>query len=220
MRTDIEAKVSRARSLRFSHPDVEERIVDMETGEEKLLLPKCEELLSVSKDRRWLYVLNKRKKRVLKVNANDLTQRKEILGWYSPGLRISKDEPLEIGVMETRSRYRCRCYKVVNKPILAKTVFYGDEKFPKSSEVIVSPDGKYSLAYGKEGLFLKKLETGEVVRIDERDVRKAVWNEKSDKIAYIASGQIVYEIWSYDISTGRKHQHFPLGRRDERIYSK
>jgi len=64
------------------------------------------------------------------------------------------------------------------------------------------------------------LETGEVVRIDERDVRKAVWNEKSDKIAYIASGQIVYEIWSYDISTGRKHQHFPLGRRDERIYSK
>ena len=219
-RTDVEAKVGKARSLRFSHPDVEERIVDMETGEEKLLLPKGEELLSVSMDRRWLYVLNKRKKRVFKVNANDLTQRKEILGWYSPGLRISKDEPLEIGVMETRSRYRCRCYKVVNKPILSKTVFYGDGKFPKSSEVIASPDGKYSLAYGKEGLFLKKLETGEVVRIDERDVRKAVWNEKSDKIAYIASGQIVFEIWSYDISTGRKHQHFPLGKKEERIFSK
>jgi hypothetical protein len=202
--------------LRRLLSSIEEGIVDIETGEEKSLLPPGEELISVSPDKKWFYVVDRVRNKVLKVKADNPSVREEILNWYVPGLRLSWTTPLYIGMpyppptFDRPPSNKCRCYKLENGTLIfQKTVFYGDKKFPKTSIVYIAPNKKYSVGFGKSGLYLKQIDTKKVMRIEKKEIIDARWNPSSTKVAYIVKGKEVYEVWVYNIIRGSKQKVFP-----------
>ena len=211
---EIEAGSEAARWTRSLYESVETRLVDVVKAEEKELLLKGEEILSISQDRKWFYIGSRVLNKVFKINIDDPSKREEVLSWYTPGLRILGEQPLRICIFQLGlpPSYICKCYvKRDGKLVLEKTIFYGDKKFPKSSFVILSPNIRYSSAYGKDGLFLKQLKTGKIKKVDTRKIVKAIWHESSTKIAYIAKGKETYEVWIYEVDSGKKQKLFPVG---------
>lgn len=207
---EIEEEIKQAQSLQLLSSGIEERIVDLDTGVEETLIEQGNRILSLSPDREWFYVLDITKHKVYKVKVGDRSQKQELLSWHYPGLRIAKEEPLEVGIAYPPPQYKCYCYKKRDdKLVLSKTISYGDNRFPRDSIVRLAPNIKYSIAYGKEGLFIKDLGSKEVAKMDGAAIGNAQWNKSGTVVAYARKDGKFYEVWLLDVITRQKRRVFP-----------
>lgn len=192
-------------------------IVNLETGEEKLIM-ESGEVVGLSQDKQWFYVWHRPSNKVFKVKVDDPSQNEEFLPFYLQGLKIRSEEPLRFGyrypgfvfgLFIPSSTQKCYCYgKKDDEFVLLKTLDIGDKKFPQASHISVSPKANYSLAYG-EGMFLKDLKSGKIRKIEDRTPYSFTWDEEGDKLAYVVKGKKCFEIWLYDIAQGNKQRVFP-----------
>jgi len=180
------------------------RVVNVESGKEEVLF-KPGDMVGWSSDGQWVYVIEYPTFMLYKVRIDNPTERKALLkveGFMNVGI-----SPLGFIVKGVR-KGEIAIYDEDMR--LLKLLSYTDARFPEGPKPIPSPSFKYSFAYGKGGLFLKNLKTGQVKRIESRWVPPSpVWNYKGDKIAYLTKGEEVYEVWVYEIEKDRKTRLFP-----------
>lgn len=200
----------------FTNPDI--YILDIEKGVEELFL-KGKRFIDWSRDKEWFYVRDKNNK-VLKVSKENPSEEQEILPRYYQGIRIKSEEPLRfgfpypplisLGILHSPSSYKCYCYeKRKSEFVLLKVKECGDKIFPPDSHLSLSPLRSYSLAYSSKGLFIKDLRNGKVKKIEDKETLFREWSEDDNKLAYTIRGKGCYEVWLYDITSGKKHKLFP-----------
>lgn len=195
-------------------------VVNIHTNKEQLLIKGEEQIIGISQDRKGLYVEDKLSKKIFKIEIDKPTEKKELLHQGYPGLRIRSEEPLRFGfiypplqyfwITYPLAVYKCYCYEMRDKdPVLLRTINCGDSKFPPDSHISVSPQGNFSISYGKKGLFLKDLNNGKVKKITNEPVYGFKWSEDDSRLAYVVRGRKCYEIWLFDTSTSLNQRIFP-----------
>lgn len=207
---------NKGKTEKLAFASLESFLVDVETGEERLIASSGQ-VIGVSQDNRWLYVLDKPSNKVFKVKIDEPSQKEELLPYYYQGLRIGSEEPLRfgyqypasaLGLFSPPSALKCYCYEKKNdKFALVKTIDIGDKRFPRNCHISVSPNADYSLAYG-EKMFIKDLKSGKIWAIEDKGAYSFAWAE-DNKLAYVVKGKDCFEVWLYDVPKRKKQRIFP-----------
>ena len=219
---DLEKLKENAKYLGQSSASIEIRSVDIQTGEEKLLA-KGGMVIGITEDKKGVYVLDNIDRKVFKVDIDNPSQKEELFYKGSFDLRIRKEKPLRYGFVYPPlsfvgifypqyppSTYKCYCYEKKNEEIvLLKTINCGDARFPSNSRLSLSPNGRFSLAYGGRGLFLKDLSNGKVVKILDKPIFAVEWSGDDRMLLYILKGKKCYEIWLFETSIWKNQKMFP-----------
>jgi hypothetical protein len=219
---DLEKLKENAKYLEQSSASIEIRSVDIRTGEEKLLA-KGGTVIGITEDKKGVYVLDNIDRKVFRVDIDNPSQKEELFYKGSFDLRIRKEKPLRygfvypplsfVGVFYPKyppSTYKCYCYEKKNDEIaLLKTINCGDARFPSDSRLSLSPNGRFSLAYGVRGLFLKDLSNGKVVKISDKPISTVKWSEADEMLAYVSKGKRCYEVWLLETLTKKNQRLFP-----------
>ncbi|MBC7329729.1 hypothetical protein H5T88_05140 [bacterium] len=198
------------------------RLVDIQTGKEKLLA-KGGTVIGIKEDKKGVYVLDNMDHKVFKVDIDNPPQKEELFYKGSFDLRIRKERPLRYGFvypplsfaglyypLYPPSTYKCYCYEKKNSEIrLLKTINCGDGRFPNDSRLSLSPQGHFSIAYGPKGLFLKDLSNGKIKKITDKSISIVEWSEDDKMLLYISKGKKCYEIWLFETSSLMNLKMFP-----------
>jgi len=219
---DLEKLKENAKYLDQSSASIEIRSVDIQTGEEKLLA-KGGTVIGITEDKKGVYVLDNIDRKVFKVDIDNPSQKEELFYKGTFDLRIRKEKPLRYGFVYPPlsfagifypqyppSTYKCYCYEKKNDEIaLLKTINCGDGRFPSDSRLSLSPNGRFSLAYGGRGLLLKDLSDGKIAKISDKPISTVEWSEDDEMLAYVSKGKRCYEVWLWETLTKRNQRLFP-----------